>query len=142
MTPAPVTIHPDTASEEALNIMKRESIHHLPVTEKLPSGNGERVVGMIAKGDLQRAVSAFVGTKIETVRDRQTLKLKVKLFMAKDVLSITPETGIRECADILLSKGFNSVPVVEADTGKLIGIVTSTDLIQFLYNYLGQGRTK
>ena len=142
MTPAPVTILPNTTAEEALDIMKRKSFHHLPVTEKLPSGAGEKVIGMIARGDLQRAISAFVGTKIESARDRQTLKLHVKLFMSKDVLTLTPETGIRECADILLTKGFNSVPIVEAETGKLIGIVTSTDLLQFLYNYLGQGRTK
>ncbi|MBI4179006.1 CBS domain-containing protein [bacterium] len=134
MTPAPVTITEDTTAEDALNTMKRGNFHHLPVMEKRPRGDGERIIGMIARGDLQRAISAFVGTKIETPRDRQTLKLKVKSFMSREVLTVPPDTAIRECADLLLMKGFNSAPVVDPETGTLIGIVTTTDLLQFLYD--------
>ena len=142
MTQSPITIDSDTTAEEAFKIMKRRSIHHLPVVEKLPAGAGEKIIGMVARGDLQRVISAFAGTKIETVRDRMTLRLKVKTFMTKDVVTLTPDAGIRECALLLLDRGFNSMPVVEADTGKLIGIVTSSDLMQFLYDTMGEGRKK
>jgi len=140
MTPSPVTITPDTTTEEACEIMKRKRFHHLPVMEKQAGNGAETMVGMIARGDLQRAISVFVGTKIANDRDRQTLQLKVNLLMSKPVFTVTPDTGIRECADMLVAKGFNSAPVVEPDTSRLVGIVTSTDLLTFLCAHLGTGK--
>lgn len=141
MTPLPVTITPETTAEEASQIMHKRRIHHLPVMEKQAS-KVEKLVGMVARGDLQRVMSAFVGSKIETTRDRQTLNIPVKLFMSKEVFTLPPDAGIRECADLLLHKQFNSAPIVDPETGKLIGIVTSSDLLQFLHELLGRGLKK
>ena len=140
MTPTPVTIGPDTPAREALAIMNRKEIHHLPVTEALPGKAGEKVIGMVARGDLQRAISVFAGTKFENDRDRKTLEMKVKIFMSKNVVTVTPDTGIRESAQMLLDKDFNSAPVLEPGTGRLIGIVTSTDLLEFFCDEMGRGK--
>ena len=141
MTPDPVTITPGTTAGEAMRIMERRGFHHLPVTEKRPGGP-DRLVGMVAKGDLQRVISAFVGSKIETARDRQTANLRVQSFMTKEVFTLPPDSGIRECAGLLRAKRFNSVPIVDPETSRLIGIVTSADLLEFLQDVLGRGLKK
>ncbi|MBT8328842.1 MAG: CBS domain-containing protein [Desulfofustis sp.] len=49
-------------------------------------------------------------------------------IMTKDVITVRPETLIRELAEIFLEQGISGVPVVSADD-KVIGIATESDLI-------------
>jgi CBS domain-containing protein len=50
--------------------------------------------------------------------------------MAKNLTSIQSSATIKEVAEILAKKEFHALPVV--DDGALVGIVTTTDLINFL----------
>ena len=50
--------------------------------------------------------------------------------MAKNLVKVSPDTTIRETAEILASKEFHALPVCEGDL--LVGIVTTTDLIKYL----------
>jgi CBS domain-containing protein len=54
--------------------------------------------------------------------------LSVKDIMTKDVITVSPETGIAHAAKLLLERGFNGVPVVDA-TGKLVGLLCQSDLV-------------
>jgi CBS domain-containing protein len=54
--------------------------------------------------------------------------LSVKDIMTKDVITVSPETGIADAAKLLLERGFNGVPVVDA-TGKLVGLLCQSDLV-------------
>ena len=49
-------------------------------------------------------------------------------IMTQDVITVRPETLIRELAEIFIAHGISGVPVVDAD-GKVIGIATESDLI-------------
>ena len=50
--------------------------------------------------------------------------------MAKTPLTVAADTSIKEVAEILAKQSFHSIPVVE--NGKLVGLVTTTDLIKYL----------
>ncbi len=54
--------------------------------------------------------------------------LKAKDLMTRDVITVTPETGVTEIARLLLEKRFNGVPVVKAN-GDLVGVICQSDLI-------------
>ena len=54
----------------------------------------------------------------------------VEQVMAKKIVSISPETTIKEAAQILSTKEFHALPVCEGEL--LVGIVTTTDLIKYL----------
>lgn len=54
--------------------------------------------------------------------------LKAKDIMTRNVISVTPETGIEELARLFIEKGISSMPVVQ-NNGRLYGIVTETDLV-------------
>lgn len=54
--------------------------------------------------------------------------MKVKEVMTKDVVAVTPDTSIKEIADIFLKKNIGGVPVVNKNN-ELVGIVTESDLI-------------
>lgn len=54
--------------------------------------------------------------------------MNVADVMTRDVLTVTPETGVQEIARLLWSRGISGVPVVDAD-GALVGIVSELDLL-------------
>jgi len=54
---------------------------------------------------------------------------KVAEVMTRDVITVTPETSLRELAEILLGRNINGVPVVNED-GDLLGVVCESDLIR------------
>ena len=51
-------------------------------------------------------------------------------LMQKEVVSLTEHSTIREAAEILGQGKFHSLPVLNG--GKIVGMVTSTDLIRYL----------
>jgi CBS domain-containing protein len=56
--------------------------------------------------------------------------LKVKDLMTRDVLTVAPNTSVREAAELLSSEHVSGAPVVRL--GKIIGMVSSADLLDFI----------
>ena len=54
--------------------------------------------------------------------------LKAKDIMAKELISVTPETPVTEAAKILLEKRINGLPVLNEE-GQLVGIICQSDLV-------------
>ena len=50
--------------------------------------------------------------------------------MIGNLETVSPDTTIKEVAELLVKREFHSLPVVEK--GKLKGMVTTTDLIKYL----------
>ncbi|MDY0190117.1 MAG: CBS domain-containing protein [Desulfuromonas sp.] len=49
-------------------------------------------------------------------------------IMTSDVISVQPQTELKELADLFQKYNFSSMPVID-DQGDLCGIITTTDLI-------------
>jgi len=58
----------------------------------------------------------------------------IKQVMAKNVTVVDPDATIKEVSELLAAKEFHALPV--AKNGELVGIITSTDLINFLVQQL------
>jgi CBS domain-containing protein len=54
----------------------------------------------------------------------------IEQVMNKNIVSVSSSNSIKEVAEILASKEFHALPVV--DNNALVGIVTTTDLIKYL----------
>jgi CBS domain-containing protein len=54
---------------------------------------------------------------------------RVADVMTRDVITVTPETSLRDLAEILSGKNINGVPVVD-DEGDVIGVVSESDLVE------------
>ncbi len=55
--------------------------------------------------------------------------MPVKDVMTSDVVTVSPETPVRDIAGLLVDRRISAVPVVTGD-GRLIGIVSEADLLQ------------
>ena len=54
----------------------------------------------------------------------------IEQVMAKNVISVPSTATIKQVSEFLAEQEFHALPVV--DQGKLVGIVTTTDLIRYL----------
>lgn len=110
---------------KAENLFKKHHIRHIPVV------SSNTIVGMLSYTDLLRISFADAVFDDEEVVDSTVYNMfSVEQVMAKNLISISPDTTIREAAEILASKEFHALPVCEGDL--LVGIVTTTDLIKYL----------
>jgi CBS domain-containing protein len=113
-----MTISPQETLAAAEAIMLREGMHQLPVVE-----NGE-LVGIVSERDLRPHSGYLERTKVDAA-------------MTYSALTVAPtETALRT-AQLLIERKFNALPVVE--NGRLVGIVSRTDLLQLLVRLLEQG---
>lgn len=124
MTKDPTFVGPSTRLSQVQASMQQRGIHHMPVVE------GGRFVGLLSANDMLRVA---LGDPYKQDPDlvRKDLELyDAREIMAEDVVTIGPHDTIREAARLLTNGSYHALPVVE--DGKLVGIVTSTDLISYL----------
>ena len=106
-------------------LFKKHHIRHIPVVYS------NKIVGMLSYTDLLRISFADAIDDDEDVVDTTVYNMfTVEQVMAKKIVSISPETTIKEAAQILSTKEFHALPVCEEEL--LVGIVTTTDLIKYL----------
>ena len=110
----------DSTLLEAWTVMKRQGIHHLPVT----SVDGT-LVGTISSQDLLPYAH-----ELESVNQPgPSSEHKLPHVMNSRVLSATPTTEIREIAHIMLEEHVSGIPILDSSR-HLIGILTTSDILR------------
>ena len=113
------------------DIMRLGRVRHMPVVE------GNRVKGIVSQRDLF-AASLSKTIDFEPTERRAFLhSIDVSEVMSRNVVSVPPETTLREAARCMLRRGIGCLPVVENEL--LVGLVTETDLLRVAF--LEEGET-
>ncbi|EPR74753.1 putative signal-transduction protein containing cAMP-binding protein [Winogradskyella psychrotolerans RS-3] len=124
-----ITLKKDDELETAELLFKRHKIRHIPVVKN------EAIIGMLSYTDLLRI--SFADAVDETETEIETLvynMFTIEQVMAKNVITVSSDASIKDVALILAQKEFHALPVVDDD--RLVGIVTTTDLINYLLKEL------
>lgn len=126
MTKDVITVDHKDSLDAAERLFKTNYIRHIPVVKD------NKIVGMLSYTDLLRI--SFADSVLEEEGDTITSQVydlfTIEHVMAKNILSVTSDTTIKETAEILAQREFHAIPVLNDD--KLVGIVTTTDLIKYL----------
>ncbi|HEV8717766.1 MAG TPA: CBS domain-containing protein [Candidatus Binatia bacterium] len=121
MTKSVVTIKPKDTLRHARERLQKYRINQLPVVVN------DKVVGIVTDRDVRDAYPSslrlFHGKDIDEFGDAHT----VEEVMTYHVITVTPQTALREAAQRLRRQRFGALPVVE--NGKLVGIITRSDLL-------------
>lgn len=120
------TCSADATLQEAHDLMEQKHTHHVLITDA-----EDKLVGILSDRDIKKFVSPFAGSQLETARDKATLALKVKNIMSRNAVTISPQKSIKACITKMLENNIHSLPVLD-EHGKLIGIVTATDVFKFV----------
>lgn len=124
-----IALHRDDDLETAEMLFKRHKIRHIPVVRE------DVVIGMLSYTDLLRISFADAVDETETEVDTLVYNMfTIDQVMAKNIVTVKSTATIKEVAEILATQEFHALPVV--DNGMIVGIVTTTDLINYLLKQL------
>ncbi|MDN3666023.1 CBS domain-containing protein [Algibacter miyuki] len=125
MTQDVISLKKSDKLETAEHLFKKHKIRHIPVV------NGNVIVGMLSYSDLLRLSFADITNDDDSVADVMVYNMfTIDQVMKRNIVTVSSANSIKEVAEILASKEFHALPVV--DNNKLKGIVTTTDLIKYL----------
>ncbi len=105
-------------------LLKRNHIRHIPVV------SGDKLVGIVSKSDILRLSFGDIYEGREQADDTIFDLLKLEQVMVSDPKTVETNDTIRTVAEIFAHEEFHALPVVEG--GKIVGIVSTTDIIKYL----------
>ena len=129
MTINPVTTTPDMGVFEAFELMKNEGVQRLPVLD-----NDGNLVGIISEKNI---TSAAADREVSIVEFALLLsKIKVGDVMTKEVITVSVDDPVELAARKMSDNDISILPVVD-NNGKLVGIVSRSDLFRLLLELFG-----
>jgi acetoin utilization protein AcuB len=132
MTSNPVTIRPESDFLAAIAILKAARFRSLPVV----TGDGQ-LVGIVTDKDLAAASPPAVDELQPRKPNYFGVHLRVEQVMDPDYTTVRPDVPLEEAALLMLKRHVDRLLVVE--NGKLVGIITSSDIFRQLVTILGGG---
>ena len=113
-----VTISKNEFIMDALTLMKKFSIRHLPVVEN------KRLMGLITESDLRQVMIPSL-----------MKEMRLDQIMIKNPVTIGPDESLEEAARLIYRYKIGGLPVV--DQGKLVGILTTPDILAAFIQLMG-----
>jgi acetoin utilization protein AcuB len=113
MTPDPITIAQHDTLSKAKCLMDEGHFRRLPVMEN------EQLVGIVTERDLREYTGYLESTRVTAA-------------MRTPLITVTPYNKVEDAAVLMLKHKIGGLPIVDA--GKLVGIVTTSDLLKAFLN--------
>jgi CBS domain-containing protein len=113
--------------QEAVTVMSRGGLRHLPVVDR-----DARLAGIVTDRDLRhRLFVPGVFRSIGTASVESLFKdIAVREVMSSPVVTVRPDDELATAAGLMLEKKVGSLPVV--DDGRVVGMITETDLLRHI----------
>lgn len=119
MVSNPITISAHASISEAIELMKINSIRHLPVVSKK-----NLLEGFLTLADLKQGlIPSMLGD------------LDLRDLMIKEPITVGPEDDVELAAQLIYKHKIGGMPVV--DNGQLVGIITATDILRTFIDMMG-----
>jgi acetoin utilization protein AcuB len=119
MSRNPVAVSPKASIQEAMELMKKHSIRHLPVVNR-----EKRLVGWVTDTDLR---GALIASMIED--------LTVGDVMISDPVTVRSTDVLEQAALLITEHKIGGMPVLE--DGKLVGVITVVDILKAFIDIMG-----
>ncbi len=115
----PITIGPTATVSEAIELMKTNSIRHLPVVTK-----GNKLYGFLTLADLKQGLIPSMVSDIS-----------LDDLIIKAPITVSPDDDIESAAQLIYKHKIGGMPVVKGD--RLVGIITATDILRTFIDMMG-----
>jgi acetoin utilization protein AcuB len=125
MTPDPVTIDADASIADAIELLQRKNVRRLPVMRR------GKLAGLVTERMLL-SFSPGKSTPMDMHEVRFLLaRTPVSAAMNPRPNTVTPDTDLADCAQLIHDRKLNGIMVVNAK-GDLVGILTTTNALEAL----------
>jgi len=119
MIPNPITVAPEASISEAIEVMKINSIRHLPVVSP-----DDRLIGFITLADLKQGLIPSMLADVDLTD-----------LMISNPITVHPEDDVEKAARLIYEHKIGGLPVVE--DGRLVGIITESDILRTFIDMMG-----
>lgn len=120
-----VTVHKNQKLSDVRHIICTSNIHHIPVVD------GKVLIGLISSTDLMRLNVVISGADERTIDSIVDQQFNIQDVMVTELTTLSDTDTVRQASKILAEGNFHSLPVIDKQK-QIVGIVTMTDLIQYL----------
>jgi CBS domain-containing protein len=143
-------LNPEDKLLDVLGLMINNNVHHIVIVKKNSKHTEEdnnlksygKVVGMISDRDVRQAMNLSVLDRNSSLDEifsgflTQMQNKTLSEMMTTSVICKESNTSLKEAIQVMKSADISAIPVVHPSTENLIGIVTKTDLINLLLEFL------
>ena len=129
MTANPFTISPDQSIPDAHEIMSKNNVRRLPVVKD------GKLVGVVSKEDIARSSPSKATSLSINELTYLLAKTKISRVMTKNPILISSNALLEEAAILMRDNNVSFLPV--GDDGKLVGIITESDIFDSFIELLG-----
>jgi acetoin utilization protein AcuB len=126
-----ITADLHTPMLEAHSIMREKGIRRMPVVRK------GKVVGIVTRSDVRQAEPSDATTLNVWEINYLLARLQIRDIMTKEVFTVKPEDTIKKAASLMHDHQIGALPVVD-DDGKLVGILTESDIFRILISWFNE----
>lgn len=109
------SISPNSTVFQALEMMFEKNIGAVMVTEN------EKILGIFSERDYARKV---------IIKGRSSRTTRIREVMTLNVITVSPNSGIDDCMQLMADKSIRHLPVVESD--RLVGLISIGDLVKYI----------
>ena len=129
MTSQVFTVSPEESIADTMALMREKKINTLPVMDK------DKLVGFVTDGDL-REVSPSPATTLSIFELNYLIaKTPIREVAVKNVMTCSSDTQIEDAALLMREHKIGGLPVL--DEGKLVGIITGSDILDAFLDIMG-----
>ena len=134
MTIDVIAVTPETKISRVATLLFDNNLTGMPVVDE-----SNKVVGIVTEYDLMTPGIDFIKSAPQKKNDAREIKAEVDnlltgivgSIMTREVEVVTMDTDLSTLTELITSKRINPVPVVD-DEGKLVGIISRSDLVKLL----------
>lgn len=112
-----ISVSPDTGIRDAIAKMAERSAGTALVME------GNKLVGIFSERDFIRKIY---------LQDKCGKDVKVNEIMSADLTTVTPDTTLESCMNLMTDRRIRHLPVLEGD--RVVGIVSIGDIVKYMVN--------
>jgi len=117
------TIGAEAPVRQAVELMKNQKIRHLPVVD-----HDDLLIGIVTDRDLRQMIfDPLIQERLGEVVEALDA-LTVREVMTWAVITVRPETGIRQAMRLMREQKVGALPVVES--GRVVGMLTERDILR------------
>ncbi|MBI4619254.1 MAG: CBS domain-containing protein [Desulfobacterales bacterium] len=125
-----ITVDIDDSMKTAIKLMEDYNIRRIPVLKK------DRLKGIVSYLDINRESASQANALAVSELNYLIEKIKVKDIMSANPKTISPHDTVEEAAVVMLEQKIGSLPVIDSN-GKLIGIITESDIFKVIISMTG-----
>lgn len=124
MTPEPYVAFAKESLRTVLGKLAEADVRHLPVCE------GQSLVGIVSDRDLRQAMPLPVQADARPQEAARIMAQPVSSIMSTDVITVNPGDDLVDAIDLMIEHRVGALPVVDAGSAKLLGIVSYVDALR------------